>query len=432
MGLISVKAEELHIGTFIKLSGSWFEHPFPTNSFKIKSEKELSILRGLRKTQIFIDSDRSDPPPQMEEELDPKSSQQSTREDSQVESQEPEQAPTLTAEQAKIERRKVLIQAEEDYKHVVNGTKTLIREIKNGYVRGITQAETLVDQIDDMLKGDGTIVALMNLMGPKEVGGEFYYHSLYYHSLNVSILSIAIGRELDLPEEDVNNMGIGGLLHDIGYLSGLNQFTTKRSLQNKEELRTINRHPINGQLMVDKGFGLSPDALAIISEHHERLNGSGFPKGLKNEAIHPLAKIVGIVDAFDELCNNPDLQESLTPYEALARLYRKRKVEFMEKPVEALIGTLGVFPPSSLVELSDGRIGVICTINLNDRMRPQVLLYSEQHPRTDAPILDLAKEAPTLTLKQGLRPIQVPPKIWEYLNSRGMISFFATPSKKDQ
>ena len=427
MGLIPAKAEELHIGTYIKLTGSWFEHPFPTNTFKIKSEKELSILRGLRKTNIFYDPDRSDPAPQVEEELDLNSSQPSTNEDIQVESQEPEQAPVLTDEQDKIERRKVLIQAEEDYKHVVSGTKTLIQEIKNGFVRGVTQAEKLVDQIDEMLKGDGTIVALMNLMGPKEIGGEFYYHSL-----NVAIISIAIGRQLDLPEADVKNLGIGGLLHDIGYLSGLNQFTTKKSLLNQEELRTLNRHPLNGQLMVDKGFGLSPDTLAIIAEHHERLNGTGFPKGLKNEAIHPLAKIVGIVDAFDELCNNPDLRESLTPFEALARLYRKRKIEFMEKPVEALVGTLGVFPPSSLVELSDKRIGVICTINQNDRMRPQILLYSKHHPRKDAPILDLGKEAPTLTIKQGLRPIQVPPKIWEYLNPRGMISYFATPSKKDQ
>jgi putative nucleotidyltransferase with HDIG domain len=427
MDLVPAKAEDLQIGNFIKLTGSWFEHPFPTNSFKIKSEKELSILRGLQKTKIFYDPDRSDPPPEAKEELDPDSPQKTQNEDAfgedvQIDSQE---CPTLTEEQAKIERLKILIQAEKDYKQVVSGTKTLIQEIKNGYIRGITQAEELVEHVNDMLEGDGTIVALMNLMGPKEVGGEFYYHSL-----NVSILSIAIGRQLKLPEEDVKNLGMGGLLHDIGYLSGLNQFTTKRSLLTQQEIRTINRHPLNGQLMVDKGFGLTPEALAIIAEHHERLNGSGFPKGLRNEAIHPLSKIVAVVDTFDELCNNPDMEESLTPYEALARIYRKRKEEFMEKPVEALIGTLGVFPPSSLVELSDGRIGVICTINQKDRMRPQILLYSDCLPRNEAPILDLLKEDPTLTIKQGLRPIQVPPNMWEYLNPRGMISYFAAQSSK--
>jgi hypothetical protein len=81
MDLVPAKAEDLQIGNFIKLTGSWFEHPFPTNSFKIKSEKELSILRGLQKTKIFYDPDRSNPPPEAKEELDPDSSQETQNED---------------------------------------------------------------------------------------------------------------------------------------------------------------------------------------------------------------------------------------------------------------------------------------------------------------------------------------------------------------
>ena len=475
MAFIPAKSEDLRKGIYIKLSGSWFEHPFPSNSFKIKTNKELSILRGLQKTKILYDPGRSDPPsPDLEEtssqntpahdNFEEMGAQEGDPEPDEVLSSSPASEDTcledtpahdsleemgaqeetsdsdenlssnpISAEEAEIERRqafderrKTLIQAEKKYKEAIGQNKALIGDLKNGYIRGIVQAEELVGKLNGMLADDGSIIALMNLMGPKELGGEFYYHSM-----NVSFLSIAIGRQMNLSEEEVQSLGVGALLHDIGYLSGLNQFTTKISSLTPSELRTVHRHPLNGKLMVDKGFGLDSAALEIIAQHHERLNGSGYPEKLKGDAIHPLAQIVAVVDAFDELCNNPDIKESLTAHEAMAKLYRQRNEEFWEKAVEVLVRTLGVYPPSSLVELSDGKIGLICTINQQDRLRPQIMLYSPDLPRDEALIIDLAHEDPDLTIKHSLRPMQVPKAAWDYLNPRGMISYFATPAEKE-
>ncbi len=107
-----------------------------------------------------------------------------------------------------------------------------------------------------------------------------------------------------------------------------------------------------------------------------------------------------------------------------------RGKDYWEEAVLAHIRSLGIYPPSSIVKLNDGSIGIISTINLVDRLRPLIMLYSPEHPRNQAILLDLAEEA-TLSIKQSLRPTQLPKGVWDYLNPRSMIRYFAyntTPS----
>jgi len=442
MAFVPAKVSDIRIGSFIKLTGSWFSHPFPTNSFKIKTDKELSIVRDLKNVRILYDPDQSDHilSEESQEDHDNTSNPNSLdtkavakngdEEEIPPESPEDESAASSTREiaasverhQAFEKRRESLIQADKAYKEVVGMNRAIIRDLKAGYVKGIAKAEEMVTKLDGILDSGGTIVALMNLMGENEVGSEFYYHSL-----NVSILSIAVGREVELSDKEVKSLGMGALLHDIGHLSGLHNFTATKSSLSNHEFQNLKRHPLNGQLMVDKGYGLDSACLDIIAEHHEYLDGSGYPKGSKGIAIHPLTPIVTVIDRYDELSNNPDVQQSVTPYEALCSLYTKKKKEFSEKAVEALIRVLGVFPPSSLVELSDGSIGMVCSINREDRMKPQIMMYSPKTPKDEAIIIDLSQDL-NLTIKKSLRPSEVNKAVWDYLNPRGMISYFASPS----
>lgn len=131
-----------------------------------------------------------------------------------------------------------------------------------------------------------------------------------------------------------------------------------------------------------------------------------------------------VVDMYDDFCNNIDLEKCMPPYEAMCKLYALRENEFWEDAILALIRSLGVYPPSSIVELNDGSIGIVSTINLVDRLRPLIMMYSTDHPRNQAVLLDLAEET-TLSIKQSLRPNQLPKEIWDYLNPRSMIRYFA-------
>lgn len=424
MAFERVNANDLRLGLYIKLVGSWFSHPFPTNTFKIKTEKDLETLRSLRNVKILYDFDRSDPPPTTHVEPEPEEPQVNIERSDDDPGNDPAEDLAMIQEkeerkQAFAHRRNQLLEAEQAYQEVLDENKVLMREVTCGYVKGMRKAEELMNVLGDILSNDGSLVALMNLMGNNEIGDEFYYHSL-----NTAILSMVVARDLNLAPDDAHMVGMAALFHDIGEVSDDGEIQYKGGRLTQQQQLAHQRHPQLGKRMLEKGFSFPGPSLDAIYQHHERMNGTGYPHKLSAGQIHKFAKIIMIVDAYDDLCNNIDLKKCLTPYEAMCKLYALRDKEFWEEGVLALIRCLGVYPPSSIVELSDGSIGIVSTINLEDRLRPMVMLYSQGIAKDQAILLDLSEEK-SLSLKQCLRPSALPREIWEYLNPRSMIRYFA-------
>jgi len=424
MAFERVNANDLRLGLYIKLVGSWFSHPFPTNTFKIKTDKDLATLRSLRNVKILYDSRRSDPPPNSLDEQEPEEPRVSINQAIDDPVDEPEEDPATIQEREERQlsfahRRNQLLEAEQSYQEVLEENKVLMREVTCGYVKGMRKAEELMNVLGDILGNDGSLVALMNLMGNNEIGDEFYYHSL-----NTAILSMVVARELALAPDDAHMVGMAALFHDIGEVSDDGEIQYKGGHLTQQQHLAHQRHPQIGKRMLEKGFNFPGPSLEAIYQHHERMNGTGYPHKLTVDKIHNFAKIIMVVDAYDDLCNNIDLEKCMTPYEAICQLYALRGKEFWEEGVLALIRCLGVYPPSSIVELSDGSIGIVSTINLQDRLRPLVMLYSPGMPKDQAIILDLSEEK-SLSLKQSLRPSELPREIWDFLNPRNMIRYFA-------
>lgn len=425
MPFIRVKTEDLRIGLYIKLGGSWFKHPFPTNTFKIKSEREINIIRSLRNVKVYYD-------PRLSDGASTKSGDDSTEGSMEYSPESIPPSPVCfdegeavsEGERSKrheqyLERVLALKEAEKAYQEVINQNKTMIKEIRAGYARAIGKAEDLVMNLGKTLANEGSVMSVMNLMGAADFGDEFYYHSL-----NVCILSLILAKEFDYSDETLKRIGLGALFHDIGELEETTKIMGKGLPALQEELRIRHSHPHNGVKMLSRGFGIAEESMKIVEQHHERLNGKGYPNKLRGDAIHPFSKIVMVADAYDEVFNNPDIEKSLTPHEALCTLYAKRQDEFWEEAVVALIQNLGIYPPSTIVELSNGAVGVVCRVNIADRLRPTLMLYEKSIPADEAIIVDLAQE-PALTIKQSLRPKDVSKAVWKYLNPRGMISYFA-------
>lgn len=423
MAFERVNANDLRIGLYIKLVGSWFNHPFPTNTFKIKTEKDLATLRSLRNIKILFDPDRSDLQEVEPDEIEPE--QPRVHVSAPIEAtEEPVENPETLEEQeerkkAYEHRRNQLIEAEQSYQEVLEENKVLMREVTCGYVKGMRKAEQLMNVLGDILGNDGSLVALMNLMGNHEIGDEFYFHSL-----NTAILSMVVARELELPQDDAHMVGMAALFHDIGEVSDDGEVQFKGGQLTQKQKLAHQRHPQLGKRMLEKGFNFPPPSLEAIYQHHERMNGSGYPHRLTADAIHKFAKIIMVVDAYDDLCNNIDMEKCLTPYEAMCKVYALRGKEYWEEGVLALIRSLGVYPPSSIVELNDGSIGIVSTINLVDRLRPLIMMYSPDLPKDQAIILDLAEEK-ELSITKSLRPSQLPKEVWDFLNPRSMIRYFA-------
>ena len=161
----------------------------------------------------------------------------------------------------------------------------------------------------------------------------------------------------------------------------------------------------------------------MIGAHHELYDGSGYPNRLKGDAINLLARIVGIANYYDELCNPANILTAMTPHEALATMFAKLRTKFDSRLLQIFVRCLGVYPPGTVVQLSNGVIGMVATINTAKPMRPMVVVYDQEIPKEEALLVDLEADA-EVNIAKALRPGQLPREIYTYLNPRKQVSYY--------
>ena len=145
--------------------------------------------------------------------------------------------------------------------------------------------------------------------------------------------------------------------------------------------------------------------------------------------INQFAKIVMVADAYDEMVNHPDPMRCLTPSEALSHMYSRQRGGLWDEAITRLVRQLGVYPPGSIVILNTGQFGLVTSVNSEVRLRPILMVYSDDIPKEEAMIVNLAEE-PDISIKEGIRPGELSPEIREYLNPRRLISYY--PSIPDE
>jgi hypothetical protein len=172
-----------------------------------------------------------------------------------------------------------------------------------------------------------------------------------------------------------------------------------------------------------KQIGLPEPVLRIILQHHELADGSGFPNKLKGDQIDPLARIVSLVNYYDNLCNPADLAKAMTPHEALSLMFAQRRAKFDTRALQVMIRCLGVYPPGTVVKLSNDAIALVSSVNPAKPLRPWVTVYDASIPKDEAIMLDLEEE-PDINIAKALRPIQLPPEVYEYLSPRKRVTYY--------
>ena len=438
MAFEPLKLEDLRKGLFVKLECSWWKHPFATNKFKVTTQKEIQIIKGISNLQLYFDPQLSDPaepvdePPPVKKPVVKIPDPPSITEEAVVEETKKEEVPSyLQGDRenrvAAFNKRRVhLKQTEKAFEHATRQTKAALRNMSSGDEGGFRSALQIVSKLTDSLSDDRTVMALLEIMQAEEDEED----PLIFHSMNVCVLSLLLGKELGLSQEELEWLGTGALAHDVGFLRIPRdlKLTTAGFARSGTNIKL---HIHQGMAVANRIQDFPNPSLNIISQHHERLNGKGYPKGLSGDEISRLAKIVMVIDEYDDLCHNSERSVNLTPYEALSLMYRNATVqktgEFDAELIVLLIQSLGVYPPGTLVELSDGSIGVVISINPEIRTRPQVMVYVEGVPNDEAVIADLAEDI-DLTIEKSLRPQDLNTEIRKYLNSNRITKYF--PSAK--
>ena len=182
----------------------------------------------------------------------------------------------------------------------------------------------------------------------------------YEHSLNVALYSLLIGMQLNLESDDLRNLIHGSILHDIGKTKIPNSILDKPSSLTQEEFNEIKKHPLYGYNMIKKDKDISEKAKKIVLQHHEKLDGSGYPQGLTSRQINPLAKIVAVADIFDAVTSARAYHKQRTAHDGVNILLQDASNKKISKDIiDALIKSIIVLPVNTVVTLSNGVKGYV-------------------------------------------------------------------------
>ncbi|WP_428561766.1 MAG: HD-GYP domain-containing protein [Solidesulfovibrio sp. DCME] len=262
----------------------------------------------------------------------------------------------------------------------------ILREVQSGGELNVEASRHLVDDvIASAVRNRDALLALTKLR----------VHDAYTftHGVNVAVVAVAFGTALGFPPKGLKALGLAGLFHDVGKTGVPDAILNKPGRLTPEEFEQIKEHPALGCRIL-AGRGLGEDVLRGVGEHHEKCDGSGYPKGLSGGAVHPFGRILGVADVFDALTSKRSYKDAMLPTRALGVLYGMRDRDFPANLVERFIKFLGPYPVGSFVRVSSGECGFVRGANPGRPLFPELLLVLDATGRAmPHRLLDLCAEA---------------------------------------
>lgn len=225
---------------------------------------------------------------------------------------------------------------------------------------------------------------------------------IFQHSLNVAIYSLAIGAQLKLNAKELSELGKGAILHDIGKLFIDPDIVQKPDQLTDKEYEMMKTHTTLGYDYLRKNRHYSSVIAHCAFQHHERINGTGYPRGLKGSEIHLFAQIIGAADVFDAVTSNRVYRKAMLPHEGLELLYSSAVNQFDIRIIEAFKNSVAVYPNGISVELNDNRQGVVLKQNKHICDRPVVRILKERGQKVEPYTIDLSKQLNVIITKCNL------------------------------
>lgn len=393
-----ISPDQLCIGLYVHLDLGWMQHPFTFSNFKIKDDEQIRKIRALNLRKIRYDPNRSDVAPVFSRTIPVATAPQP------VAAPEPVAPPDPIRRAARLKQlNAAVLETEQAYFKNAGTVRAAVRNLPQHPEQSRATAETLINRWVDSVITEGDVA--LHAISSSDQG-----HENYVHPFNVTVLALMLAKSLDVKAEDAATVGMAAMFHDVG---------KDEQPRNKS---FMDMHCTLGASIAERA-GMSERVARIIREHHEYVDGSGFPLHLKGDSIDPLARLLALVNHFDNLCNPADPDAAMTPYEALATLYANLQHKFDATMLKVLVRSLGVYPPGSIVQLSNDMYGAVLTTNPDKPMLPLVMLHMPKVSRDTPVIIDLSEEK-GLMIKRCLRPETLPREVLDYLKPRKRMSYY--------
>lgn len=284
---------------------------------------------------------------------------------------------TITSSEKLVVNKKTQLEA---FKTVSN----IIHNVKEGYSIDIIAAQDVSERlVNDVLAAPE---ALINLMDIKS-----FDDYTFTHNINVTTISLFIGESLGMSKDDLNELGMGCLLHDIGKINISKDILNKNGKLTEKEFEEIKRHPENGFNLVKKSKNISDRSKRIILEHHEKFDGRGYPKKLKGESISYFGRICAIADVYDALTTDRPYRVAMQPYDAIKVLIGGIDNQFDPHILNSFVRKFSIYPSGSLVKLNNQSIALVLRNNPQAVIRPvlRILTDANGHHLKDRIEVDL-------------------------------------------
>jgi putative nucleotidyltransferase with HDIG domain len=375
-----ISVQNLTVGMHLKeFCGSWMEHPFWRTGFIITDAKDIDSILASSIKEVWIDCAKG---------VDVAPGERAISE-SESEAQVEAELTLAAAQVREVKRTPVAAEIARAVKICAKSKQavtSMFNEARMGKTVDTAGAQRLVEEISDSVtRNPGALISLARLKTADDY--------TYMHSVAVCALMVALSKQLNLDEAQTRSAGIAGLLHDLGKAKMPMDVLNKPGKLTDEEFSIIKGHPEEGYKMLLAGSGVDPVALDVVLHHHEKTDGSGYPKHLKDEEISQFAKMGAVCDVYDAITSNRPYKAGWDPAESLRKMAEWTKGHFDPVIFQAFVKSLGIYPIGSLVLLSSGRLGIVVEQAEKSLLTPRVKVFfsTKANARIKPEVIDLSR-----------------------------------------
>jgi HD-GYP domain-containing protein (c-di-GMP phosphodiesterase class II) len=421
----TIHVNQLRVGVFIRLDLRWYEHPFLFRSFKIRGEDQIETIKKLGVSSVTCIPEKSDRSPLSPPPGRPSLNYESTSQHARPPQEALPSDGLWSIKKERIERlkkqRERFDQCERSFEKSLERVKSVMKNLGTASAEVVVEANTMIEgMVSSLLSEKDIVIHLMNTKAGNE--------DVFYHSLNTAVLGMVLGRECGLQAEKLQTLGLGLIFHDIGKYKMDKKILYKQTPLTPSELKLIQLHPKYGEEIVSKIPEFPSEAIEIVRMHHETVDGKGYPEGLIGPDIPLLVKIASIANVYDNHCNKLDPKTSLSPHQALSLMFSRQKQQFEMELLSLFIHCLGIYPPGTIVQLSNDTIGMVVSVNSENALRPGVLYYDPEIPKSEALVFDM-EDDPDISIVRSIHPAKLPRQVYDYLSPRTRVTYFTEPSE---
>jgi len=352
-----IAIEQLRPGMYIQdLNFGWIDHPYARNNFLLEDERGLRQIRQLGIRELYIDTSKGldvpDAPTQAEVNANLEREMEAIAETS--------PPPPTSLEQ---EHKEALVIHQE----AVQLIRKLMEDARLGHQIDVERTSPLVGRmVDSIFRNRDALLGLTRIRRMDRYTFE--------HSVNVAVLMTAFARTLELDRRSLHEIGTGALLHDIGKTLVPPEILNKPGRLDDAEFGIMRAHVEHSRDILEQAPGIPPIALAVAAQHHERMDGGGYPLRLKGEDISRFGRMAAVVDVYDAITSDRVYHQGMEPHLALRKLLEWSHFHLDAELVQQFIRCVGIYPVGSLVRLQSNRLAVVIGRGQEGMREPRVRL----------------------------------------------------------